>query len=109
MLIDFTQELTDLDYKAIKTEDDKPLTLASVCEMALLANTEKTNKLTGDKKVHRAVLAQSIHTEGKVDVIAEDVAMLKEAVADAYSPLVTMRAWDILDPKVKEVKDHGVQ
>ena len=79
MLINFTTILTDLDEKPIPNED-KDLTLAHVCEVALLATTDKVNKLSGDKKVHRAVLAQDNHrSNSDIDIMIEDIAMLKEA------------------------------
>jgi hypothetical protein len=107
MLIDFTKKITNLDGDPI-INDKKELTLALVCENALLALTEKNNSLPGAKKVHRAILAQCIHTEGQVDIVAEDVAMIKDVIAESYSPLVIMRAWEILDPKVTDVKKGAI-
>jgi len=120
MNIDFTKILTDLDDEPIlrggedevvngklKETSKEPITLAIACETALLANTAETQKLSGDAKVHRAVLAHDIHRKGKVDIIAEDVTLLKNVISEIYAPLIVWRAHALLDPKVTEVKHEA--
>lgn len=106
MLIDFTTIMKNIDGTPF-IFDEKELTLATVAITSLLGSTEDTNKLTADLKVHRATLAQEIYRQSaaksRLDIMAEDVALLKDAIGKAYAPLVIKRAWDILDPKVEEV------
>jgi hypothetical protein len=104
MRIEFTQELKDISGSNIVDDDGKNVTLATVAIGSLLAITENTNTLSGTKKAHRGVLAHEIYTKNVVDMEIEDVAMLKECIAEVYGPLVVFRAYELLDPKVKEVK-----
>ena len=107
MLINFKHKIRDLDGKPFKQGEDGggEMTLGQVAEIALTMPTEKNKDLTGDKKVHRSVMAHDIHRNGEVDISLEDRTMLREAIAGlGYNFLIVGACWDLLDPKVKEVK-----
>ena len=83
MQIDFRQVIKGLDGKPVLDETQKPVTLGVACEMALMRNAPAgpgEPELTGDKKVHYMTLAQDIHVKGKVDVISDDIVLLKKLV-----------------------------
>lgn len=101
MLINFNAAITDLDSKPIQ-DGEKELTLKILSTNALLAPGADDDKLSGDKKVERAVLAQKIHTKGTIDASAEEVSLLKELISKLYTPLAVMRAYELLDPKAEE-------
>lgn len=109
MQIDFRQVIKGLDGKPVLDETQKPVTLGVACEMALMRNAPAgpgEPELTGDKKVHYMTLAQDIHVKGKVDVISDDIVLLKKLVGMFPFPtnLIAFRAHELLEPRPKEVK-----
>ena len=101
MKIDFSARIVNLDGEPVE-ENGVVLTLGSLSINALLATLAdlrgQTEQLPGTEKVRQATLAQKIHTEGSVDLSAEDITMLKDRIGRAYSPLAVMQAWQLLDP-----------
>ena len=80
--------------------DAPPLDLATVAGMALLTETPadpRAPKNPADK-IKRFSLAVKVHAGGVVSLSAEEIALLKSAIAEGYSPLVVGRANEILDP-----------
>jgi hypothetical protein len=99
--IDVTTPLTDLDGKTITVDgkpDGAPMILRIVAVNALLATYPEERDLGGDKKAERFVLASQIHTASKIDLTAENTALLKQLIGNAYGPLVVGRAFEIIDP-----------
>lgn len=100
MLIDFNTVLKDIEDNDIentvigKTEPEK-LTLKKVCSNALMALDEEKNAQT---KNDRFLLGLKINSdESKVDLKAEQIAMLKALVGKIYSPLIVGRTWQLLE------------
>lgn len=95
------QALTDLNGKAIEEKAGdvtRPLTLATVCVNALLMPHEDERNLSGKDKVSRYELAKKINgAEGEIDVKAEDITLLKNLLAKAYTPLIVGQAYAVLE------------
>ena len=111
MKIEFGTVLTNFADTVVKdAETGKALTLGVVCVNALLSQTQRAGKpLPGAEKLRCANLAEKLYAAAEagtgLDVKAEDVVLLKEAVGDLYPPLVVKRVWDLLDPSTEgEVK-----
>lgn len=93
----FTAPIKNLDGKPLK-EGDREVTIGSIAVNALLTPYEDERNLSGDDKVKRFRLAQSIHdADGEIEVTVEQVALLKSLIAKAYSPLIVGQAWAILE------------
>lgn len=125
MRINMKMQILDYDEKAIplypqsheeaaKPKDEQkaipPMTLGNMC-IAALNNQHDTDKaLTAEQKVHRAVISVEIHkamresSDGYVDLLHEDIVEIKKQMNYFYTPLPLMRAFDLFDPKVEEVK-----
>jgi len=103
-MTDFSRALKGLDGKPIKAQG-KDVTLGSVSADALLAPEQQANprepapKIPGTEKVKRYELAKKVYKGGKVDVKAEDIALLKKVIAANYSALVVGQAWAMLEKK----------
>lgn len=73
---------------------DREVTIGSIAVNALLTPYEDERNLSGDDKVKRFRLAQSIHDAvGEIEVTVEQVALLKSLIAKAYTPLIVGQAW----------------
>lgn len=87
-----------------KTGDD-PLTLRRATISAL--NFEKPDArgfstLTGQEKFERFRLALAIASNLEpVELKAEEITIIKNAIAEMYSPLVVGRTWDMLENPVE--------
>lgn len=98
-MVDFSTKLVDLAGATIKDENGKDITLAIVCVNALTAIARGEENMQGVEKVKRAKLAETIYlANGQLKLTAEQTALLKELIGRLYTPLVVMRAWDLLDP-----------
>jgi hypothetical protein len=103
--IDFSQILTSLDGQAVPNcpagncNNPPPLTLGDAVVLALTVNLPDDKNTTSDEKFKRYVLAQKIYGHSKVDLKAEDISKIKEAIGKAYGPVVLGRAWQLLDPE----------
>ena len=100
MALDFTQPITTLDGKPFKDPSGQvsDITLAVIAENALLqAYSDETN-LSGEDKIKRYALARKIEDNKKVDLSAEEIALLKKLIAKSYNPLITGQSWHMLDP-----------
>lgn len=104
--IDFSIVLKDLDGVPIrKCEADtlackEPVTLGFVASSALLAPDEpRQQSQGGEDKAARFALALKVHGASKVDLKAEDIALLKARIGAVFPPIFVGRAYEILDPK----------
>lgn len=109
--IDFTTPITNMDGSAVTGADgkalDKPPTLGSICESALLAvyadeREPQTGKdlITPQEKYDRWKLAGKV--QGKdVQLSAEELSKLKMLIGKGYAPLIVGQAWTLLDPGAK--------
>lgn len=118
MLVDFTQEILDLDNKQLlidqyscldtngniiivngqpKMEGGRPLTLAIASADALQTPFKGEESLSGDKKLERFKLACKIHGEKlPIEVTPEEVVLIKDLISKKYAVVVYGRACDML-------------
>ena len=107
---DFSAKILDMNGKAViddtacpaDTTGKRPcaieVTLADVSVRALMAVAQDEATLAGEEKFKRFSLAMRIKDGGKIDLSAEDTAMLKKLIGKLYAPLVVGRAFPLLDP-----------
>jgi len=104
MLRNFNLAILDMAGNAIKDEENKAVTLGTVCVNALLS-TAQSDTTPGQEKAARYKLAMKIHGEaGDVDVTAEDISRMKDLCGKIYGPLVVGRVWELLEQSPSEVK-----
>lgn len=103
--IDFSAVLTDPSGKPIPvppTGDGQApagnFTLGAAASAALFGNYPDEQNLSGQKKYERGALAMKIKDGGKVVLSPAEVQLIEDMIGKAYSPLVVMRAWPLLDP-----------
>lgn len=109
-MIDFSTILLDLSGEPIKDNIamqingglDLDLTLGRAASHALCASYPDENNLGGDEKFRRGLLACKVYPGGQHELSPEDVTLLKKLVAKAYSPIVVIKAWPLLDPTLKD-------
>ena len=106
--IDFDAIMVDLDDEPIidgrAKAEQKPLTLASICEQVLSIDFAG-EAVNGPEKLRRARLAGLIHRKRQLVLKAEDVTLVKILVAKGWPPLIVMRAYPLLDPAEAEPAD----
>lgn len=97
MYIDFTKVLMEIDgLTPVLTPENQPFTLQLACQGGLL-NSKRP--LTGEQKIADFDFAKRIQANGELELKAEEIVLLKERIADAFSAVIVKRSWDILDPK----------
>lgn len=95
MLVNITAEILDLNGASA----DPPLLLRTVLTEALLSPLRGDEGLVGGDKARHFRLAMRIAAaDTSIDLIAEEVALLKDRIGRGYPALVVGRAWDLLDP-----------
>jgi len=110
MKIDFDSKLIDLKGKVLKdTVEGKQveLTLKDPCLNALLANTTKPQNApieTGRDKFKKYNLAKKINSGGAVELISEDITLIKEQLGLIYPPLLVGICYDLLENPVADNK-----
>jgi len=88
--------LVDLRGRELIAEGE-PLTFRGAVAGALLSQPSGEN-LSGAKKYRRYRLARLVmDAQGEVELTAEDVAEIKQAVGEVYLPLVVGQVWDWLE------------
>lgn len=76
-----------------------PWTIRTVCIEALMSDANPA-KRTGLARYEAYRIARLVHdAAGTVDLKAEDVTLIKEAVGIAFPPVIVGPAFDILDGK----------
>lgn len=78
--------ITDNVTNADGTITKKPILVKEICRNAVLAADEKRN---GEEQLKRYRLARRIDAGGIVEVTAEELVMIKSAVAANYTTIVT--------------------
>ncbi len=102
--VDFTQQLTGLDGKAItltSAPDSPPATLSDIAIMALTAQFNDEQTMPGSKKFELYELARKVYHGKAVVLTAEEVATLKDRIGRFWGPSVVGAAWPLLDPNAK--------
>lgn len=98
MKIDFSTVLLTLYGKPYMSKTDTgevPLTLASAALEALLGPAQSPE--TGEQKFRAYQLAERVALGGEVDLIPEDVVLLKEKIGVHYLPGVVGAAYKQLN------------
>lgn len=98
MLVNFESNLVDFDGKVIPNTSGQPATLQGVSLDALMASYQGEEKLSGEEKMKRFLLAEKIH-KGEFDLAAEEIALLKALIGKAFTPIVVGQAWRMLEGK----------
>ena len=76
-------------------------TLKTAC-IGALTMTNPNERISGEEKVRRAVLAETIYkAKNEIELDLDEMKSLKDLIGQHGSPLVVKQAWDILDPKTK--------
>ena len=106
MTLDVTQVLTGLDGEAIK-DGDTAIALRPICINALMAVLETDKGMSGEDKVKIWVLAGKIQKEDVVELVAEDVALLKARIGAAYGPAIAGPAFMLLNGTAGKKQDKA--
>lgn len=102
--IDFTTVLLDQDGKPMlecadvgdrECKEKKPLTLGAASMRALAAPEQG---LDPSASLKRGQLALSVYKSTGSVLTAEDITLIKTQISKIYTPLVSARAFPLLDP-----------
>lgn len=99
--VDFTQIITDIEGKPLKTPNDKnepiDLTLMRVATTALMAPEER--QPSAEVKMRRWELARKILNEKTVDLTSAQVTELEDLINKSYGTVVVGPAYLMLEGK----------
>lgn len=95
MKVDMNKAMLDLKGDAI-VNNDAPLTLGAVCNIALNAPDDADKGQTPDKAVERWKLMMRIHEGGEVELTPEQVTMLRSKIVKSFAPIVAGQACSLL-------------
>lgn len=93
--------LAGLDGNPMKESDAtdaKDATLRSVLLKAALVTLPGDDQMSADQKVGLALLTQRIYGDNAAEFTSEETTILKERVGKAFSPIVVLRIFELLDP-----------
>lgn len=93
MILNFDQTLKELNGETIKDEKGE-VKLKTFCQNAILAPEKEQN---AEEKVRAYQLAIKIQEGGEVEVTAEEIALIKKKVGEAYAPIVVGQIFEILE------------
>jgi len=103
--------LLDYEENPIKATGKLDLTLGSMAINSLNAILEHEKTLDAESKIHRATLSIDIQASVKsgesIDIDVKDVALIMKMMNYSYGPLPLHRAYEILDPKAKEIASNA--
>jgi hypothetical protein len=86
-----------LDDKGVPEFEKVPITLRPICINALMAVMEADKGMTGEDKVKNWCLAGKIQKEDAVELLAEDVTLLKKRIGASYGPAIVGPAFLLLN------------
>jgi len=98
MRINFNKGFKTLDGEKVLTQD-KALDLKTVAVTALLTPASADEKISGEEKAERYILAESISKANgsPVSIKVEDIALLKKLIGGLYMPLIVGQAYRLLE------------
>lgn len=102
MKVDVKSELIDLDGKEIHKNETEFLSVGDVIKACLSTQLEGDDKDTGDVRIRKFDIADSIYKskDGKVDLQAQDISILKERILKVYThPVIYKRMCDAFGEK----------
>lgn len=104
MKIDFSQVITQLDGSPVPKQKQSPedadvsLTLKDATVEALCAPMSGDENVPADTRYKRAHLAMKIYDATEpLELSAEQVVEIKNAIGKRFAALVLMRAWDLIE------------
>ena len=100
MKIDVTRTFTTLNGKEIKNEEGEIVTLRSIIANSLLAQYQDETNLSGEEKVKRWKLAQTVYADDIVNLSTEDIVLIKKLVGKSMVTLIAAQAWEMLESPV---------
>jgi len=106
MRIDFDAFLFNMDgtnLKDVTTGKERDCRLSTVCVNALLGENPH-NRISGEEKLKRYILATKIYKAGVQEVSAEEVSLMKQLIGEFYPPLITGQSMMMLETTVPELK-----
>ena len=112
MRINVQTKIVDYSFDPILQEpgnEDSAMTIGGMIIQAFNAPPEADNVLPAETKVHRAIVSQEVYTalrgdgDGMVDILDDDISILKELLNPLYGPLPLMRFYSACDPAAVEV------
>ena len=90
--------LVTLDGEVILDQKNEPATVRGVAIEALFATFKDEENLSGEEKLKRWELASKIKASSDpVELVVEEVALLKKLIGKAYGTLIVGQAWRILE------------
>lgn len=98
MKIDFSAPILGPNDTPIM-EGGKPATLGSIASTALFATLPEDENATATDKALWGNLGLALYAEGKHDLTAEQIALVKKRIGRAFSSLAVARAFHLLDPR----------
>ena len=102
MKIKVNQVLKDLkgeDLKAGGEDKEKGLELKVICTNALLSDNAEIEKIDGNEKMTRFLLAEKIQKANELDLTVEEITKIKKVIGLFYGPLLVGRAYNALEGK----------
>ena len=103
--INVNEKITSLKGTPIPSQDEngnpKDLTIGDVLINSLMAVDPK-EQIDGRKKIKRYKLASKLTKSESIDLGAEDIILIKECVAKAYTPLVMGKVYEWICPEELE-------
>lgn len=98
MKIDFSYTFNTLDGQPVVDENQRPVILKNVAQIALL-NQYQDEQIDGAEKARRWFLATQLNggADGVVDLEPEDVAKIKLVIGKAYAPMIVGQAYNMLN------------
>lgn len=100
MKINLKQVLLDNRRKPLKDAGGEDLTLELIAYSALSNLAASEFSLGRDERLKRGRLAQKIVAaeDGKIDLKAEEITLLKQCIGNSYGPWVVAQTEDMLEP-----------
>lgn len=96
MIKNFDTVITDLERNEIK-EENVNITMKKLCANALGGVFQDENNLSGEEKFKRYELALKIMRGGEVDILPEEITLLKKLTGKMYSTFVVGRIYEFLN------------
>lgn len=77
------------------SKDERPMELKDVAIEALLAVTPEQQ--TGEQKFKQYEISQKIYPGGEVDLLPEDITLIKQRIGMIYGPAIVGPAYKLLN------------
>ena len=113
MKINVDQLLLDAENKPIKGEKGKDVALKTILINALYSNGQPCQacgrageKTGGEEKYKRGLIVDKLKPGGEIELIAEEVTLIKKLVGDNFPTLVVHNAYPMLEGIKKEAKEE---